>query len=392
MTQSGRRFAPETNDLDAQDRLSGRGVAEATNMDHVDQNAEPAAAFSTRRKRTVLVLAPMMLLGLASTAFAIGPQAQEPQIAAPAAAAAAPSQAPSRDTTQGNRNASRPSLTASSLPVTSAAPSTTVAPASARPTTTAPKTTAPKTTAPKTTAARTTAAKVSATTAATSAKPIPVTARLADVVGTRYTTTGLNVRAKASTSAEVVTSLAKGSKLSITSVRLNGFTQVSMNGKAAYVSSTYLTKTAPPTSSPTTAGTTSPKKSSGGTGSSSGSGGLSFAACSKVSGIESGLTSTARNAARAICNSFPGVSSFGGYRSSNDAHGAGRAIDAMISGQAGWEVANWARANASALGITEVIYSQKIWTTQRSGEGWRSMSDRGSSTANHYDHVHVTVR
>jgi hypothetical protein len=39
----------------------------------------------------------------------------------------------------------------------------------------------------------------------------------------------------------------------------------------------------------------------------------------------------------------------------------------------------------------EVIYHQQIWTVQRSSEGWRSMSDRGSPTANHMDHVHVSV-
>ena len=41
--------------------------------------------------------------------------------------------------------------------------------------------------------------------------------------------------------------------------------------------------------------------------------------------------------------------------------------------------------------MSEVLYSQKIWTVQRSSEGWRSFSDRGSTTANHYDHVHVSV-
>jgi hypothetical protein len=38
-----------------------------------------------------------------------------------------------------------------------------------------------------------------------------------------------------------------------------------------------------------------------------------------------------------------------------------------------------------------VIWSQHIWTVQRSSEGWRAMPDRGSTTANHYDHVHVSV-
>ena len=55
-------------------------------------------------------------------------------------------------------------------------------------------------------------------------------------------------------------------------------------------------------------------------------------------------------------------------------------------------MADYVRANASRLGVTEVIYAQRIWTTQRAGDGWRGMSNRGSATANHYDHVHVTVR
>ena len=64
----------------------------------------------------------------------------------------------------------------------------------------------------------------------------------------------------------------------------------------------------------------------------------------------------------------------------------------MISNSTvGWQLANWVRANAKRLGVSEVIYSQKIWTVQRGSEGWRSMSDRGSATANHYDHVHVSV-
>ncbi|MBO1029940.1 SH3 domain-containing protein [Tessaracoccus sp. SD287] len=379
MTQSGRRIAADTDDLEVADRSAARGL-EATDMDLVEHTDDSAAPFARRRKRTALLLAPMMVLGLASTAFALGPQTEQ-QTASPVAAAAAPSQAPSRDANQANRNAVRPSLTASSLPATSAAPSST-----------APSTTA----APTTTKAATTKAPASKAPASTVAKPVtakPVTARLGEVTGTRYTTTGLNVRSQATTASETVTSLVKGSKVSITSVRLNGFTQIRMNGKAAYVSSDYLTKTAPATSSSTpTTRTKSSSSSAKSTGSSSSSGGLNYAACAKVSGIEGGVNSNARNVARAICNTFPSVSSFGGYRSSADAHGSGRAIDAMISGQAGWEVANWVRANASSLGVTEVIYAQKIWTTQRSGEGWRSMSDRGSATANHYDHVHVTVR
>ncbi len=38
-----------------------------------------------------------------------------------------------------------------------------------------------------------------------------------------------------------------------------------------------------------------------------------------------------------------------------------------------------------------MLWSRQIWTVQRNSEGWRAMKDRGSTTANHEDHVHVTV-
>ena len=64
----------------------------------------------------------------------------------------------------------------------------------------------------------------------------------------------------------------------------------------------------------------------------------------------------------------------------------------MISdSRVGWEIARWVRAHARELGVSEVIYSRHIWTVQRGSEGWRSLSDRGSPTANHEDHVHVSV-
>ena len=53
--------------------------------------------------------------------------------------------------------------------------------------------------------------------------------------------------------------------------------------------------------------------------------------------------------------------------------------------------ANFIRENYVALGVSYIIYSQSIWSVERAGEGWRGMSNRGSATANHYDHVHVTV-
>jgi hypothetical protein len=109
--------------------------------------------------------------------------------------------------------------------------------------------------------------------------------------------------------------------------------------------------------------------------------------------MESGLTKDAIRVHRAICAAFPSVKSYGGMRSGGGSfHGSGRAVDVMIpNASTGRDIADWVRSHRKALGVSEVIYAQKIWTVQRGGEGWRSMSDRGNATANHYDHVHVSV-
>ncbi len=118
--------------------------------------------------------------------------------------------------------------------------------------------------------------------------------------------------------------------------------------------------------------------------------GISSAPCPDGSSIESGLTSNADRVYRAVCAVFPQPTAYGGYDPHGE-HADGRAIDIMISGSVGWQIAEWLRAHAGELAVRDIIYSQKIWTPERSAEGWRYMSDRGSTTANHYDHVHVAV-
>ena len=103
------------------------------------------------------------------------------------------------------------------------------------------------------------------------------------------------------------------------------------------------------------------------------------------------MTPDAIRVHRAVCAAFPEVDSYSGLRSDGE-HGEGRALDIMISSSSlGDEIADYARENSGRLGVSEVLWSQQIWTVQRSSEGWRSMEDRGSDTANHNDHVHVTV-
>lgn len=188
-----------------------------------------------------------------------------------------------------------------------------------------------------------------------------------------YATASVNVRTGPATEFASLTVLSQGDAVVTTDVKVDGWQQINRDGEAGWVKASYLSDEPVEAAEDTSA--------------------ASNAKCSKAGDLESHLTERTRGVLRAICAKFPNVSSYGGYRAgSGGYHGSGQAIDVMISGDAGWDIAKWARSNASDLGVIEVIYEQKIWTTQRSGDGWRSMSDRGSKTANHYDHVHVSVR
>lgn len=192
------------------------------------------------------------------------------------------------------------------------------------------------------------------------------------IIGSRYTTAAVKIRTTPSKHAKSVDIVDSAKKLKVTETVEKGYRQVVVDGKARWVTNEYLSKKKPSKES---------------------AAGISSAACSKSSSIESGLVSNGVKVYRSICAAFPEVSSFGGRRGGDGGfHATGQAVDAMISDSAaGWRLAKWVRAHASELGVSEVIYSQQIWTVQRSGEGWRGMSDRGSATANHYDHVHVSV-
>ncbi|MEU9890005.1 hypothetical protein [Sphaerisporangium sp. NPDC051011] len=80
-------------------------------------------------------------------------------------------------------------------------------------------------------------------------------------------------------------------------------------------------------------------------------------------------------------------------------HPLGRACDFMLSsggampsaGQAalGDAIAAWAIKNGGKLGVKYVIYRQRIYNL--GFPGWRAMEDRGGVTANHFDHVHISM-
>lgn len=201
-------------------------------------------------------------------------------------------------------------------------------------------------------------------------KPVPT--------GHRFTTAPLNLRVAPKEKAKVVTVLPEASRIAITGDRQNGFAEVVRNRKAFWVTGEYLSKTKPkPEPEPVVEESTSTSSAP-----------VSSGTCTAAP--PSGVTASAMEVYRAVCAAFPSITTYGGWRGDGE-HTDGRAIDIMVSGELGWQVANFLHARSGQFGLYDIIYAQKIWTAQRSAEGWRPMSDRGSATANHYDHVHVKV-
>ena len=73
-------------------------------------------------------------------------------------------------------------------------------------------------------------------------------------------------------------------------------------------------------------------------------------------------------------------------RAGNSDHPSGKALDFMVDRSTGNALADCALRNQEALGVSYVIWRQRI----NFGSGWEAMEDRGSPTANHMDHVHVS--
>jgi uncharacterized protein YgiM (DUF1202 family) len=199
----------------------------------------------------------------------------------------------------------------------------------------------------------------------------PTPPRLPKIVGTRYATADLLVRSTYTSSYTVITEVPRGTRLSITGVVRSGRMQIIYNNTARWVTAKYLSKSRPASASPAPG----------------------------TYAVEKGLQPNAIRLHRATRARFPQITTYYGIRRDNTPdHPAGRALDIMIpsyktkAGRAlGFKVAAWERANARSLHIKYVIWDQRIWNIQRDREGWRFMANRGSDSANHKNHVHVTV-
>jgi len=193
----------------------------------------------------------------------------------------------------------------------------------------------------------------------------------------KWTTADLNLWSSSSQAARQVGLVPSGKHVLVTGRVADGRAEVVVDGRSRWVTAQYLAAHKPDPASASGAGVTA-------------AAGLSMAPCPDGS-VENGLTSGAVYVYRSVCHAFPQITSYGGW----DAHGehsSGKALDIMTSDVAlGDAIAAFLQQHASELHLYDILWRQRIWTPVRASEGWRLFADRGSATANHFDHVHVSV-
>ncbi|GAB6986358.1 SH3 domain-containing protein [Nocardioides pyridinolyticus] len=191
------------------------------------------------------------------------------------------------------------------------------------------------------------------------------TARAVARADTRlWTTTVLNLWSDETRQAEKVGEIDSGERVLVTGREAADRVEIVLDGRARWVTAGYLSDEKPV----------------------AGIGGD----CTNGTSVSSGVSPNVVKVHQAVCAAFPEITTYGTFRGDGE-HAQGIAVDIMVSGERGWEVAEFIRENYAELGVSYLIYSQQIWSVEQAGAGWRGMSDRGSATANHYDHVHVTT-
>lgn len=123
--------------------------------------------------------------------------------------------------------------------------------------------------------------------------------------------------------------------------------------------------------------------------------------CAQPPWSEQNLTFDSVLIERYVHVEWPQIEDVGGWRPSDPYpdHPSGRAVDIMMpnggAGKAdvalGDDIAEYFQRNAGEYGIYYMIWRQRIWKASDPIGQWTAMSDRGSPTANHMDHVHISV-
>lgn len=179
-----------------------------------------------------------------------------------------------------------------------------------------------------------------------------------------WTTTVLNLWTASGKDATQSGEIAAGKAVLVTGRKADGRVEIVVDGESRWVTEGYLSEDKPV----------------------EGIGGD----CTNGTSVSPGVSPNIVKVHQAVCAAFPEITTYGTFRGDGE-HAQGIAVDIMVSGDRGWEVAEFIRENYAELGVSYLIYSQQIWSVEQASAGWRGMSDRGSATANHYDHVHVTT-
>ncbi len=192
--------------------------------------------------------------------------------------------------------------------------------------------------------------------------PVPNAADIdAKVKGILYAKHKLSVYADSNSKSPELALLAAGDEVEVTGKTKGDWTQIMHNGAPRWVTTDGLTKEEP----------------------------LGTAPCRLGSGVERGMQPDTIKVYRAVCAKFPEVVRYGGIAGRGE-HATGHSLDIMISSDTGTAIAAFLQEHRAELGVEYLIWRQRIWRPATSGS-WRHMKSRGSATANHMDHVHVTT-
>ncbi|KQX76062.1 hypothetical protein ASD10_13290 [Aeromicrobium sp. Root472D3] len=192
--------------------------------------------------------------------------------------------------------------------------------------------------------------------------PVPNVAAVEEkIAGLRYATTDIEVHADAKSGSPVLATVGYGDSVDITGETNGKWAQIMHNDLPRWVEADKISAEEP----------------------------LGTAPCASGSGVENGLLPDTIKVHRAVCAKFPSIVSYGGIAGRGE-HATGHSLDIMVSSDLGNEIASYLQENRAELGVEYLIWRQRIWRPATSG-AWRGMSDRGGATANHMDHVHVTV-
>lgn len=211
-------------------------------------------------------------------------------------------------------------------------------------------------------------------------KPSPAPAP-ASTGSVKVTVGVLYVRATSSASGAVVDTVTRGATLQTTGVVAGDRLQIVHKGIARWVYRPYTSATAETAPSSVT-----PAPALGSI---------------TTSGIAQ-LNANGRAVVNHVVANYPKIRTIYGWRASSSYssdHPNGRAVDIMVANWSrqdmidyGWQIARDFQNNAGKHKVSYIIWRQQIWNAAYPERGWRAMEDRGGATANHYDHVHVSVK